>query len=277
MNCRLTHSNLQRGFLYIPQKHSHLFPTGNGTVAIKALLGDSGYTKELTFKPRRLRLFGLTKWYRESGAEIGDVVSIDVLGSGKYRLKLERSSSPLVASGGTKSKRLVDVFGSTKENDMYPHVIAALKKYLLGKETHLEITATGARLSSKIEEVLDEKAFFFIKTERASPDIMGYVIEDTSLAGFGILAWEERNRVVVEVKNEPVSVEDFYQAKRYGEVFDAKYAFLISNERIPEVVKRFLAARPAVLSYNYSGGIRPIIFGEIDLKTDGLRFERFKY
>lgn len=245
-------------------------------VAISALLGDSSFAKELTFKPRRLRLFGLTKWYRENRAEIGDVVSIDVLRGGTYKLRLEHSSPSLAVSGG-KVERPEEVFGSPREEDLYPHVIVALKKYLLGKETHLEITATGARLSSKIEQVLDDQAFFFIKTEKASPDIMGYVIEDSSLAGFGILAWEEKNRIVVEVKNESVSVADFYQAKRYGEVFDAKYTFLISNEHIPEGVRRFLTARPSVVSYHYSGGVRPIIFGEIDLKSDSLRFERFKY
>ena len=45
--------------------------------------------------------------------------------------------------------------------------------------------------------------------------------------------------MVVEVKNEVIKLEDIYQTKKYADLFDAKYALLISPEEIPEELIRF--------------------------------------
>jgi len=174
----------------------------------------------------------------------------------------------------SKSGAAIEVF-SGKESNLYPHVIDALKKNIQGKNVHLEITATGGKFSKEMNKSLDNAAFYFVKSERQSPDIMGYVIEDESPFGFGISAHQAQNHIVVEVKNESISIADIYQTKRYGEVFDAKYAFLISTEPIAEEIRRFIAERPSVLQYQYSNGIREIVFGELDPKSDNLHFEDF--
>ena len=42
----------------------------------------------------------------------------------------------------------------------------------------------------------------------------------------------------MEIKREKVTPQDIYQAKMYGDLFQAKYALLISPEQIPEEIRR---------------------------------------
>lgn len=44
--------------------------------------------------------------------------------------------------------------------------------------------------------------------------------------------------ITIEIKNEKIKLDDVYQARKYRELFDAHYALLISNEEIPEEIKR---------------------------------------
>ena len=87
-------------------------------------------------------------------------------------------------------------------------------------------------LSSK--SLAQEIIFQFLK--KAAPDITGFVGK-ILLPGF----------VVVEVKKNRIDLDDIYQLKRYADLFDARFAFLVSLEPIPEEIKRLSSAIPTLL------------------------------
>lgn len=60
--------------------------------------------------------------------------------------------------------------------------------------------------------------------------------------------YSESGLILVECKKEEPKLDDIYQARRYGELFDATHAFLVSLERIPEELKRLHKAVYSLLS-----------------------------
>lgn len=111
-----------------------------------------------------------------------------------------------------------------------------------GVRTHLEITANG-RFSNKLKSKIPsgrEIIFSFLK-KKLAPDVTGF-IEAGILPGF----------VVVEVKSNKIGLDDLYQVKKYADLFDAKFAFLVSLKPIPEEIRRLskvvytLLTRPSI-------------------------------
>jgi len=75
--------------------------------------------------------------------------------------------------------------------------------------------------------------------------------------------------VVIEVKNEEIKLEHIYQARKYAELFDAKFAFLISTEEIPEEIKRLARVVNYLLSLPAYRRLTLIQFSEkINALTD---------
>ena len=118
---------------------------------------------------------------------------------------------------------------STLEKDLYGPILRNLQTLLAQRfsDTHLEITANhmfSNRLKSQIPQHRD-LIFNFLK--EAAPDITGFVKGDYS-ADF----------IVVEVKNGALKLDDIYQTRKYAELFDARYAILVSPHEISEELKR---------------------------------------
>ena len=118
-----------------------------------------------------------------------------------------------------------------KESQLYPLIQNELKEKFkqikpLAGSYHLELTYTG-KFSEKLKrEVKDDIVFSFLK-KRASPDITGFL---KSILGTDF--------ITVEVKRKGIVLDDIYQAKKYADLFRAKYGFLLSSEPIPEEIKR---------------------------------------
>jgi hypothetical protein len=116
------------------------------------------------------------------------------------------------------------------EKDYYVPIKKELEKLLSSKgQIHLEITANKV-YSNKLKEQIDadrEMVFHFLK--EAVPDILGF-IKTTIL--------ENIYFVVIEVKDEVLKLDDVYQARKYAELFNVTYAFLVSTKEIPEELKR---------------------------------------
>lgn len=96
-----------------------------------------------------------------------------------------------------------------------------------GVSVYLEITSRGVfsdRLKSRIPSGRD---IIFLFLKKAAPDITGF-IEGSSLSRF----------IVVEVKKEKIELDDIYQLRKYADLFDARFAFLVSLKPIPEEIKR---------------------------------------
>jgi hypothetical protein len=116
-----------------------------------------------------------------------------------------------------------------KEKDYYPGLKNRLEELLKSRfsEFHLEITATRT-FSNKLKAGIPQGRdliFHFLKG--ASPDITGFIKEQYTT-----------DFLVAEFKRKTLRLGDIYQARKYAELFDAKYALLITIEEIPEELKR---------------------------------------
>jgi hypothetical protein len=57
--------------------------------------------------------------------------------------------------------------------------------------------------------------------------------------------------LVAEFKKETLRLDDIYQARKYAELFEAKYALLITTEEIPEELKRLSKLVYSLLALPY--------------------------
>ncbi len=112
---------------------------------------------------------------------------------------------------------------------------------------HFEITASG-NFSNKLKSQIDKyRDIIFVFLKRGtSPDITGFV---------GSLKEEFKTRysyyegfVVAEIKKDVIKLDDIYQTRKYAELLDARYAFLISLEPIQEEIKRLSQTVHSLLS-----------------------------
>lgn len=100
---------------------------------------------------------------------------------------------------------------------------------------HLEITSHG-RFSETLKRLIPEDIVFsFLRTE--FPDLTGFILRK-NIEIRAATCKHVRSFIVVEVKTGRLTLEDVYQAKRYGDLFKAEFALLVSLEPIREEIKR---------------------------------------
>ena len=108
---------------------------------------------------------------------------------------------------------------------------------------HLEITA-DKKFSNKLKAEISphrHKDIIFRFLNEAAPDITGFIRGEYST-----------DFIVVEIKNEEIKIDHIYQTRKYAELFNAKYALLISTKEIPEEIKRLSRVVYSLLSGGYS-------------------------
>jgi hypothetical protein len=115
------------------------------------------------------------------------------------------------------------------ERDYYAPVKAHIERLLEDNSAdfHVEITAQRAFSSVLKAQVGQHRDIVFHFLREAAPDITGFVRTPYS-ADF----------IVVEIKVPQLKLDDIYQTRRYAELFDARYAILVSLEHVPEEFKR---------------------------------------
>ena len=150
-----------------------------------------------------------------------------------------------------------------KESDLYEPI----RKFLLQKfkerfgDCYLEDTHSG--FSERIKkEIPQYREIIFSFLGKARPDITGHARRDNSL-----------EFITTEVKAESISLDDVYQAKKYADLFQAKYAFLLSPKRVPTEIKR-LHQRVYILRTTV--GYERLILAQWDTMRDTVidRFEK---
>ncbi len=117
-----------------------------------------------------------------------------------------------------------------KEEEKYYNTVKERLNELFnekGVKAYWEITANGIFSNELKSKIPSGKEVIFLFLRKAAPDIIGFV-EGILLPGF----------VVVEVKKNKIELDDIYQLKKYADLFEAKFAFLVSLEPIPEEIKR---------------------------------------
>jgi len=95
-----------------------------------------------------------------------------------------------------------------------------------GADVHLEVTANGKFSEYLKSKIPPNRGILFYFLRKVAPDITGYV-EGCAFPGF----------VVVEVKKDEIDLDDIYQLKKYYDLFEARFAFLISLKPIPAEIK----------------------------------------
>lgn len=133
-----------------------------------------------------------------------------------------------------------------REKDYYQPIKTKIGELLSNKVNnfHLEITA-DKKFSDRLKaEIREGRDIIFLFLKKASPDITGFIKKD-SWADF----------IVIEFKREKIKLDDIYQTRKYRDLFDAKFVFLISLKPIPEEIKRLHKSTYEILAmphYSYA-------------------------
>jgi hypothetical protein len=129
-----------------------------------------------------------------------------------------------------------------KEREYYKTIKDELEEILRAKsyDFHLEVTANRVFSNKLKAEIRPGRDIIFNFLKEAAPDITGFV-KGEYFSDF----------IVVEIKREPIKIDHVYQARKYAELFNAKYALLVSTEEIPEEIKRLAKVVNPLLSGGY--------------------------
>jgi hypothetical protein len=127
-----------------------------------------------------------------------------------------------------------------QENEYYEIIKVKIEDLLRTKSNnfHLEITA-NKKFSNELKAEIDKNRdiiFHFLK--EAPPDITGFI------------KWSEYSSdfIVIEIKKDKIKLDNIYQTKKYADLFNSKYCFLISLQPIPEEIKRLHKVTYNILS-----------------------------
>jgi hypothetical protein len=122
-------------------------------------------------------------------------------------------------------------------------------------EVHLEITS-GGNFSSMLREILKAEMAFL--SRRFAPDLTGYIREKNRMA-----------IISIEVKRKEVGFSEIFQAKGYGELLRAKFAFLVSHKSLSPAVRQFLRERESILYYGYPN-VKVVYIGRFNIETKSM-------
>jgi hypothetical protein len=146
-----------------------------------------------------------------------------------------------------------------RERDCYP----AVKRWLESRlnqgfaSVYLEVTADRTFSNTLKAQIDRNRDLIFTFLREAAPDLAGFVKKDSS---------SPREFLVMEVKARPIKLDDVYQTRKYAELFDARYALLLSTCEVPEEISRlsqvlspYLLALPAykkltLVTFRENGG-----------------------
>src|SRR5262249_19284495 len=116
------------------------------------------------------------------------------------------------------------------EKQYYPRLKTLIEEALKSRfaEFHVEITASKNFTNKLKAQIPEHRNLIFHFLREAPPDLTGFVKGEYNATDF----------LVAEFKKGRLRLDDVYQARKYAELFDAKYALLITTEEIPEELKR---------------------------------------
>lgn len=116
----------------------------------------------------------------------------------------------------------------SKESDYYKPIQITFDN-LFGEKGSLysEITANGQPSNRIKEKINDSRNIIFSFLRDARPDITGFSIGEHSNKFF-----------VIEIKNEEIKLDHIYQTRKYIDLFDAYFGFLVTTKEIPIEIKK---------------------------------------
>lgn len=120
------------------------------------------------------------------------------------------------------------------------------------RNVHLEITS-GGKFSPKLKKALGMSLNFMGR--RFAPDLTGFLVEGNNV-----------QPITIEVKRKRVGFKELFQAKGYGELLDAKHAFLISSEPLSVDMKEALRQKLNLMYFGYPN-VRLMHVGRFNIKN----------
>jgi hypothetical protein len=128
---------------------------------------------------------------------------------------------------------------SEKDEKIYYEPVKKKFEDLFGVKgkTYLEITASKTFSNKLKKEISDYKQLIFYFLDQVAPDITGF-IKRTYGTEF----------IIIEIKDEVLKLDHIYQVRKYAELFDARFAFLVSTEEIPIEIKNLSKITYSLLS-----------------------------
>lgn len=125
-----------------------------------------------------------------------------------------------------------------KESDYYKPVEIVFDGLFRKKGSlYSEITATGQPSNRIKEKIHDNRNIIFSFLKEARPDITGFSVGKYSEKFF-----------VIEVKNEEIKLEHLYQIRKYIDLFDAYFGFLVSTKEIPAEIKKITNIQYSIMN-----------------------------
>jgi len=127
------------------------------------------------------------------------------------------------------------------EREYYKSIKGRLEELFRAKAeraVYLEVTANG-KFSKELKKEIPNHIniiFTFLKGKEFAPDITGFIKGSYS-----------SDFIVIEIKDELIKINHIYQTKKYFDLFQAKFAFLISTHEIPEEIKRLCNTNNQIL------------------------------
>lgn len=140
----------------------------------------------------------------------------------------------------TKKNKKSTSTSDLQERDYYGPIKSQLEEKLREKgiDAYLELTA-DANFSETLKSTIPhghEIIFSFLQSSR--PDMTGYLIP----------TYGSKDFVVTEIKRDSLKLDYIYQLRRYADLFNAQFAFLVSPQPIPEELKRLIKTIPQLLN-----------------------------
>lgn len=139
------------------------------------------------------------------------------------------------------------------EKELYEPIKEYLKRVFTQKFGHciLETTAEGT-FNDTLKSVVRHDIIFSFLGKKASPDLTGFIQREPAKWDPSYVPSIVKDFITVEIKKEKITLQDIYQAKMYGDLFQAKYALLVSPNRIPEEIKRL--DQKLFITHRFMGG-----------------------
>lgn len=143
------------------------------------------------------------------------------------------------------------------ERDLYNPIKEFMKQKLClcgYEDIYVEITADG-RISNKVQNKFSHQ--FTVLEKRFFPDLIALYKKN-----------KREKAISIEVKDDPLTVRDIFQALSYGIILKSEKAFLISPYSLSPQITCFLDDRPDILKYHVN---RRLYIGRIhrNVLSDG--------
>ncbi|MGI0023047.1 MAG: hypothetical protein ACRD9Q_09330 [Nitrososphaeraceae archaeon] len=143
-----------------------------------------------------------------------------------------------------------------KEKNYYEPVKRVFEKLFKEKgDAYLEITADG-QPSNKLKEKIRNRDIIFSFLNDARPDITGFLPQQFS-----------SKFIIIEIKEGEIKLDHIYQTRKYIDLFEAYFGFLVSTKEIPVEIKKLTDITHSILNV---GQYRSFILCQYDADTESI-------